>query len=82
MSALHNIAIFLFVVLVFLNIFFYFSAANNTIEGKAFFPHGFNIYKLSDESLYTKKGNIFRKLAIYCWIIELPLFVIMYLTSK
>jgi hypothetical protein len=76
MSTLQSIIFSAFAILVILNIFFVYAAAHNTVEGKRFLPHGFNIHKLFDESLYTDKGNMFRKYAIYCWMLELPLLVL------
>lgn len=76
MNNIQSTIFIIFVILVVLNIFFVFAAAQNTLRGESFFPHGFNAHKLFDESLYTQKGNKFRKRAVYCWLIELPLLVI------
>ena len=64
-----------FIGLVVVNIGCVMGAASNTVQGKDYYPHGFNLHKVFDSTLFTEKGLQYRKVALLCWALEVPLIV-------
>ncbi len=58
MDALYNLVFACFVILIMVNIFFYILAANNTVEGEEYSPHGLNVHKLFSKSSYILLDSI------------------------
>ena len=66
----HLILFSIFALLVIISGSFLYIASLNTKEGGFLWQSGFRLHAAFDSEPYTSKGNLFRRLALLCWLLQ------------